>query len=180
MLRLSSLVLAVFVLFGCALLCAQNETAKPAASKPLSSTARLAAAKAAFMKNAGGSEVPFNVISESVQGWGRYQLVNSPEKADIVIEVTAPSGGNGVSISSNTSIDARSGLPVESATSTRELQVTRITLIVYDAKSNMALWSASEQPKGALREKTRQDNIVGAAQHLVSKFRERVEPDSGK
>jgi hypothetical protein len=157
---------------------AQNEASKDAL--PLSPSARLAAAKTAFLKNAGGSEVPFDVITEGVRGWGRYQIVSAPEKADIIIEVTSPGIGSGVSVTSTTSTDARSGMPVESATSSRELQVARITLIVYDAKSKMALWSSSEQPKGALRHKNRQDKVVETAQHLVTKFRERVEPDSSK
>ena len=150
----------------------------PKASPPLDPTARLTAAKTAFLKNAGGSAVPFNVVSEEIEGWARYQIVKVPEKADIIIEVTSPGTGGGVSVSSSTSTDARSGLPVETATTTRALQVTRITLIVYDARSKMALWSSSEQPKGALREKTRQDNVVAAAQHLVSKLRQRVAPDA--
>lgn len=157
---------------------AQNDPAKVAPA--LSPTARLAAAKTAYLKNAGGSEIPFNVISESVEGWGRFQIVGTPEKADIIIEVTAPETGSGISVSSGTSTDPRAGLPSESTTSTRELQVTRINLIVYDARSNMALWSATEQPKGGLRHKSRQDKVVEASQKLVSKFRERVEPDPAK
>lgn len=149
-------------------------------AKPLSPIARLTSAKTAYLKNAGGSDVPFNVISESIEGWGRYQMANAPEKSDIIIEVTSPSTGNGVSVTSTTSTDQRTGLPSDSTTTTHELSVARITLIVYDAKSKMALWSASEQPKGAMREKARKDNIVAAAQRLVTKFREHVEPDAPK
>jgi hypothetical protein len=50
-------------------------------------------------------------------------------------------------------------------------------MIVYDARSKMALWSSSEQPKSALRQKNRQDRIVETAQRLVSQFRQRVEPE---
>jgi hypothetical protein len=157
---------------------AQNDPAKGAPA--LSPTARLAAAKTAYLKNAGGSEIPFNVISEGIEGWGRFQVVGTPEKADIIIEVTAPETGNGISVSSGTSTDPRSGLPAESTTSTHELQVARINLIVYDARSKMALWSATEQPKGGLRHRSRQDKVVEASQKLVSKFRERVEPDPAK
>jgi hypothetical protein len=157
-----------------------SQDPKAAAPKPLSPSARLAAAKTAYLKNAGGSEIPFNVISEGVQGWGRYQIVGAPERSDIIIEVTSPSGVGGVSVSSSTSTDPRTGMPANTSTSTSELSVARITLIVYDSKSKMALWSSSEQPKGAVREKARQDNVVRAAQHLVTKFRQRVEPDASK
>lgn len=177
--RKFSRVSAVFLLLLLAISAvAQDESAK--AVSTLSPTARLAAAKTAYLKNAGGSEIPFNVISESVAGWGRFQIVSTPEKADIIIEVTAPDTNSGIAISSGTSTDPRGGLPAESTTSTRELQVTRINLIVYDARSKMALWSATEQPKGGLRHKIRQDKVVEASQKLVSKFRERVEPEPAK
>ncbi len=168
---------ALMVLFATAL----AQVADPsAANKPLSPVARLAAAHTVFLKNAGGSELPFNVISQGLQGWGRFQMMNTPEKSDIIIEVTSPATGGGVSVSSGTSTDQRSGVPVESSTTTRELSVSRITLIVYDAKSKMALWSASEQPKGGLRGKARKDHIVQAAELLVAKLRQQVEPDSSK
>lgn len=166
------------LLFLAVSIAAQSDSGKVAPA--LSPTARLAAAKTAYLKNAGGSEIPFNVISESLEGWGRFQIVGTPEKADIIIEVTAPETGNGIAISSGTSADPRSGLPAETTTSSRELQVARITLIVYDSRSKMALWSASEQPKGGLRHRSRQDKVVEASQKLVSKFRERIEPDPGK
>ena len=175
--RRFSRVSAVF-LFLAISVAAQNDPAR--AAPALSPTARLAAAKTAYLKNAGGSEIPFNVISESVEGWGRFQIVGTPEKADIIIEVTAPETNSGIAISSGTSTDPRTGLPAESTTGTRELQVERINLIVYDARSKMALWSASEQPKGGLRHRSRQDKVVEASQKLVSKFRERVEPEPAK
>ncbi len=159
---------------------AQDPAGAPAAPHITSPAARITSAKTAYIKNAGGSDVPFNVISEGVEGWGRFQIVNTPEKSDIIIEITSPAGGRGVSVSSTTSTDPRTGLPVGSSTTSHELSVSRITLIVYDAKSNVALWSASEQPKGAMRQKTRKDNIVLAAQRLVAKFREQVEPAAAK
>jgi hypothetical protein len=149
-------------------------------SRPLSPTARLMAAKTAFLKNAGGSSVPFDVVSDSIQGWGRYQIVPSADQADITIEVTSPNDGNGVSVSTSTSTDPHTGMPRDSTTTTRELTVARITMTVYDSKSRMALFSASEQPKKAMRDKARKDNIVEAAEHLVSQFRARVEPDANK
>jgi hypothetical protein len=166
------------VLFACSMAFAQAPTSST--SPPLSPTARLTAARTAYLKNAGGNEVPFNVVSDAVHGWGRYKLVNSPDDADIIIEVAAPNGTGSVSVTSTTTTDPHSGLPVSSSSTSHELSVARITLIVYDRKSNVALWSSSEQPKGGLRVKTRNDNVVLAAQHLATKFRERVEPESGR
>lgn len=177
---LSRAVAAFFLLsLACSAL-AQNEPAKPPAPKPLSPTARLMAAKTVFLKNAGGSDVPFNVISDGLQGWGRFQTVNSPALADIVIEVTSPTTGNGISVSSTTRTDAQTSQPAQSTTTSRELSISHINVIVYDAKSKVSLWSATETPRGALREKDRQNNIVEAAQRIVTKFRQRVEPEASK
>lgn len=168
----------VTVLFACSSIFAQ--TPATSTTRPLSSTARLTSARTAYLKNAGGSDVPFNVVSDAVQGWGRYKIVDSPEDADIIIEVASPDGNGSVVMSSTTSTDPLSGMPATSSTSSHELSVTRITLIVYDSKSKIALWSSSDQPKGGLRGKTRKDNVVLAAQHLAEKFRERVESEPGK
>lgn len=51
---------------------------------------------------------------------------------------------------------------------------------VYDPKSKMLLWSASEQPKFAMKQKAREDNLVNAAQHLISKFRDRMDAAANK
>src|ERR1700675_64167 len=73
---------------------------KPAQT-PVSPSARLVAAKTAYMRNGGGSEIPFNVIESGIEGWGRFALVDSPQKADVIIEVVAPEDDNGVSVSSS-------------------------------------------------------------------------------
>src|SRR5579863_3999756 len=56
---------------------------------------RMAAAKAVFLKNAGGDDIPFNVISRNFESWGRYLLVDSEDKADMVIEIRSPGEGSG-------------------------------------------------------------------------------------
>jgi hypothetical protein len=175
MVRRISLGVAALLLCFVSSAISQTESAK---TPPLSPAARLAAAKSAYLQDGGGNEVAFNVVSESVRGWGRYQIVGEPQKADLIIEVTSPSGSSGISISSTTTNEASGGKPSESTTHSRDLQVARVTMIVYDARSKMALWSASEQPKSALRHKNREDKIVETAQHLVSQFRQKVEPET--
>ncbi|ABF41106.1 hypothetical protein Acid345_2105 [Candidatus Koribacter versatilis Ellin345] len=173
MVRRSLLAMAVLLFAFTSAIAQAPESKAPV----LSPSARLAAAKTAYLKNAGGSEIPYNVISDGVEGWGRYKLVQDPTEADIIIEVMAPSSSNGVSVSAGTSSDQHLGAPAQSMTTSKELTITRITLIVYDARSKAALWSATEQPKSAMKAKTRQDNVVESAQRLLTKFRERVEPE---
>jgi hypothetical protein len=140
---------------------------------PLGVSARLAAARTAFIKNAGGSDIPFNVVNSGFEGWGRFTLVGTPEKADIIVEVSAPDEDGGVTVSSKTT---NSGRLEQSTSATRNVSATQVKMLVYDSKTKIALWSASEQSKFAMKQKSRQDNLVQAAQRLVAKFRERVEP----
>jgi hypothetical protein len=142
---------------------------------PMTASARLAAATTVCVQNAGGNSIPFNVISSSLEGWGRYALVDNPAKADLIVEVLSADEGSGVTISSSRR-PSTSGRTEQAASTTKSLSVTQIKLVVYDAKSKMALWSATEQPKFAFKQKSREDNLVEAAQRLVARFRERVEP----
>lgn len=141
------------------------------ATTPVSPSARLSAAKTAYLHNGGGSEIPFNVIEAGVEGWGRFTLVDSPQKADVIIEVVAPEDDSGVSVSSSTDASGHA-----TSRSSRDLTVSIIKLTVYDAKTHLPLWAANERPKGAFKERAREDNLVQAAEKLVSRFRDRLEP----
>src|SRR4051794_24534264 len=66
------------------------ETVAPppvAAKQPvISPTARLTAAKTIYIKKVNGSnDIPFNVISNSFDGWAKYMVIASPEKADLIV-----------------------------------------------------------------------------------------------
>jgi hypothetical protein len=149
---------------------------EPEPSKPVfvSPAARLAAAKTALVVNAGGSEVPYNIISNGIEGWGRYRLVDSRSQADVVIEVTSPDDES-KSVSTKTRVGP-SGRMEDSASTNRNLSNGAIKLVVLDARTRIVLWSASEQPKGGFRQRARDDHLVEAASHLLAKFRERLEP----
>lgn len=160
-----------------------QEASAPAPKKnpPVTPTSRLAAAKTAFIKNAGGSSIPFNSIASSMDGWGRFVMVNSPEGADIILEVSSPSGGgSGVSVSSKTDTSTRTGQPESSTSTTRDLSSGPIRLTVIDGKSKSVLWTGSEQPKFAMRKKSQEDKLVEASEKLFSKFHDRVEPSLAK
>ncbi len=153
---------------------------EPAPSRPVfvSPAARLAAAKTAFLRNAGGGEVPFNVVSSGLEGWGRFRLVDSPSDADIVIEVTSPEDET-TSKSSRTRVSA-SGRVEDTTTATRDLSSDAIKLTVRDARTHIVLWSASDRPKGGWHQRTRDDHLVESAARLVRMFRERLEPPPPK
>jgi hypothetical protein len=168
--------LVVLVLWGVA--SGQEATPQTTKQPVVSQTARLQAAKTVFVRRAGGSEIPYNVIESGLQGWGRMMVVEDPAKADLIAEISSPSDGSGVSVSSTTGPSSTSpGRDDAKTTTSRDLSNAPVKLVVYDAKSKVALWSTMEQPKMGLKQKAREDKLVEAAQRLLAKFRERVEPE---
>lgn len=154
----------------------KSPTAEPA--RPLSASSRLAAAKTAFVKRAGGADAAYDAIRYGIEGWGRFVMADKPENSDITIEVSAPDDSSGVTVSSSTSTNNTTGRPEQSTSSTRAFSGGGgpVRLTVYDSKTKMLLFIASEQAKSALKQKTREDNLVQAASKLVTKFRDRLEP----
>lgn len=143
---------------------------KPA-TPPLSPTARLTAAKTAYIKNGGGpSDVPYDIISSGIDGWARFELVDSPEKADVVIEITTTQDLNGINAASNDD----SGQINKKTNHT--LDVDTIKLRVYDPRTHLPLWASEERPKGGFKDRTREDNLVKASETLLSRLHERLEP----
>lgn len=161
---------------------AQEKPAEPA-KPPMSPTARLQAATTAYLENMEGSGIGTDTIATTLDGWGRYKLVDSPKDADLIIQVYSPDEGGGVSVTSSTNGASRtSGRPEESTRTSRDLSSGSGTmrLVVRDAKTKLPLFSASQQVKGSFKKTTRENNLVEAAQNLVGKFHDRVEPPDAK
>jgi hypothetical protein len=154
---------------------AQEQPPEP--KKYLSPQVRMAAAKNVYLRNAGGSDVPFNVIQAGIESWPRYTIVNSPEKADLIIEVLAPEESTGSAVTSKSSNDSKSGKQAPSASTVPDVPAIQIIkLTVLDAKTKVALFSATEKPKDAWKEKVRTESRIECAQKLLAVLRNRVEP----
>jgi hypothetical protein len=174
-----------FVLSSCAV-AQQSPPATPAEpqksatepAKPLSATSRLAAAKTVFVKRAAGADVAYDAIRYGIEGWGRFVMVDKPEGSDITIEISAPDDSSGVTMSSSTSTNNTTGRPEQSTSTTRAFSGGGgpVRMTVYDSKTKMMLFIASEQAKSAMKQKAREDNLVQAASKLLTKFRDRLEP----
>ncbi len=159
---------------------APQQSAQPEKKPELTSSARLAAAKTAFLRKTAGSGIPFDVVSSSMEGWGHFTLVSTPEKADVIIEVSSPEEG-GTSFSASSGPSRETGKMEHSSSTTRQLSTgSDVRLIVRDAKTKVPLWSASERTKGSLKKVDRENNLVEAAQRLVAKFHDQLEPPATK
>jgi hypothetical protein len=162
----------------------QPATEKPAPApekKPVIETAatRLASARNVLMVRTRGSMVPFEVIQSTLDGWGRFTLVETREKADLIIEI-ASNGDSSVQVSSSSSVSPETGREEKSTSTRKDLSPTEISMTVTDARNKRPLWSATESVKFAVKEKTKENNLVEAAERLAAKFHQRLEPAATK
>ncbi|HEY6350674.1 MAG TPA: hypothetical protein VI636_14820 [Candidatus Angelobacter sp.] len=147
---------------------------KPAAAPQLSASARLAAAKTAFLRKTGnGDNAAYDVVSSTLEGWGRFTLVNSPDKADIIVEIFSVSEIEG-GITASAGSEGSKGRERAVGRSI----VSQIKLTVYDPKSKVPLWIGLEHPKSAMKKTDRENNEVEAAERLVQKFHDQIEPSA--
>lgn len=170
------LLLAVWTAVGAALLlCAlasAQDAPKPAPAAPITSHARLLAARSIYIEHAGG-RLPNDVIGDAFQGWGHFIVVNDPAKADLIVSINAPTSDSGVSVGAGNG--GHGAPPPNRSLSTSN--VIQIRLTILDAHDRVVLWSGSEQPKSSLKEKQREDNVVDASLRLFRRFRNVIEPE---
>jgi hypothetical protein len=152
------------------LLSAPVVRAQDAAKTPAIAThARLMAARTIYIEHAGG-RLPNDVIGDAFQGWGHYQLVGDPARADLIVAINAPTTETGISVGPG------SGNGPQTPLGSSGGQVLQIRLFILDARDRVTLWSGIEQPKGSRKEKQREDNVVDSSLHLFRRFRDTIEP----
>lgn len=133
---------------------------------------RLAFGTSMYVKNEHGGSIAFDAISTDLQNWGRFSILNTPEKADFIAEVTSYESG-AVSLDGNTSA------PYERSAQTgvrKDLSSPSVTLKIYERRTNRELWTGTEKVKSAFKKRTEQDNMVAAAEKLFLRFHDAVEP----
>ena len=144
--------------------------------KTVSTLARLQAAKTIFLRSEGVTDVPFNVIQAGMESWPRYMIVNSPDKADIILEVQVPEDTAATAALSTNKDENSGGHSAKKDTSKDNPAILFIRLTVMDAKTKAMLFSDTQRPKNSWKEKNRTDNEIECAQKLFTSFKNRVEP----
>jgi predicted Zn-dependent protease len=174
----SSHLLGSFILAPALALSPYGALSQQPEKKPATETAssRLANAKNVLVTRAHGSDIPYDTIKSTIDGWGRFTLVDTPEKADLVVTVATTGGDSGVRVASSNDVSPLSGRPEQSSSSSKDFSSADITLTVYDAKNKRVLWTSTETAKSALRQTTRENNLVEAAARLAVKFHDKLEP----
>jgi hypothetical protein len=170
---------AVVVLLA---LCAAGARAQQPERKPVMEmpSVRLADAKNVMVVRARGSNIPYDVISSTLEGWGRFTLVETPGKADLVVEVSTSGGESEVRVTSSSGPSAENGAMEKSNRTSKDLSNAEVKMTVYDARNKRVLWVATEISKSAMKQKDRENHLVEAAERLASKFHDRLEPPPAK
>jgi len=168
-----------FITAGLVAAGAQQSTppAQPANSGAAAHYDRMAAARNVLLKDAGGNDIPFNVISRNFESWGHYILVDSPDNADLIIEIQSPGDGSDdkEKDSKGNKTSLYGGGQQKEQSSSPKPTVDVITFTVYD-KNKKVLWIGREEPKFAVRHKAEDAHLVEAAQKLFTRFHDRIEP----
>src|SRR2546426_12007280 len=68
-------------------------------------------AKNVFLTNGGGSDLAYDAFYSEIKKWGKYEIVGSPDEADLIVELAyrVEHGGTRVWSSSNRSEERRVG-----------------------------------------------------------------------
>ncbi|MFL6437089.1 MAG: hypothetical protein ACJ71Q_05880 [Terriglobales bacterium] len=170
-----TVMLGLLIVIASVRLAAQQPSVPSGAiSRSADPSVKFAFGKSIYVKNEHGSNVAFDVINSDIDGWGRFSMLNSPEKADLIAEITSYDAG-GFSVGGNPVYSA-DGKPVSSAGARKDLSPASVTLKVYDAKTRRELWSGTEKVKSAFKKKSEEDNVVAAAEKLFLRFHDFVQP----
>jgi hypothetical protein len=142
-------VLALSLAFTPAIRAQQSNT--PSAPVP----PQIAAAHSVFIANGGGPDRAYSRLYSAMQGWGRYQLVDSPGQANLIFEIH----------DNELLIDA--GGP-----HTAPVYNSQLSLRILDAKTNALLWTVTSNIREGILNKTRNKNFDRAVAILVDRTRQ--------
>jgi len=127
-------------------------------------------AKKVFLTNGGGSNLAYDALYSAMQKWGKYEIVGSPEAADVVIELAYRVEDHGTRVWSST--NTYTG---QTQVHSRELIDPQLVLTIYDGKTRQSLWSTTDHRRLARREKNREKETINSAERLVEMLKGRVE-----
>lgn len=126
-------------------------------------------AQKAFLTNGGGSDLAYDAFYAKMKEWGKYNIVGSPDEADLIIELAyrVEHGGTRVWSSTNT---------YNGTTQVHSAQIVdpELMLTIYDAKSKNSLWSTIDHRRLARREKNREKETIKSAERIVDELRART------
>jgi len=126
-------------------------------------------AKKIFLTNGGGSNLAYDAFYSDMKQWARYEIVGSPDEADLIVELAYRVDRGGTRVWSSTN-------SYDGTTQVHSAQILdpQVTLTIYDAKTKNSLWSEVDHRRLARREKNREKETINSAERLVEDLKIRV------
>jgi hypothetical protein len=163
--------LAVFLVLGSILLApnlsgaTEKKEGVPVAPLP----AVIVNAKKVFLSNGGGSSIAYDAFYSEMKEWSRYKIVGSPEESDLIVELS-------YRVEDSTRVwNSTNTYYITTQVHTKQNIDPQLVLTIFDAKMKNSLWSQTDHPGFAKREKNREKEAVNSAQRLVDDLKTRVE-----
>jgi hypothetical protein len=126
-------------------------------------------AKSVFLTNGGGSDLAYDTFYSEMKSWGKYELVGSPDQADLIVEISYHVDHNGTRVwSTNNTYNGTTQVH------STELVDPQLVLTIYDAKTKNSLWETVDHRRLARREKNREKETINSAQRLVEELKSRA------
>jgi hypothetical protein len=144
-----------------------NDKKKDVPVAPL--PAAIVNAKKIFLSNGGGSNLAYDAFYSKMKEWGRYEIVGSPEDADLIVELSYRVEDKGTRVWSSTNTYNNT-----TQVYSKHVVDPQLILAIYDAKTKDSLWSETDHRRLAGREKNREKETVNSAQRLVDDLKTRV------
>lgn len=155
--------LVAVLLVTTALAFAKTKTPPPA---PL--PAEVTQAKTVFLSNAGGSSLAFDTFYQDVKTWGKYQIVGSPDSADIIIELRYWTEHDGTR-----AVPLYNSYTKQTTYYDRELVDPQLQVTIYNSHSKVALWSSIDHTHLARLRSNREKELEKSADRLVEEMKSR-------
>ncbi len=163
--RKRTALVSLFIFFSAFAIAGKNRKGVPTAPLP----AVIVNAQKVFLTNGGGSDLAYDAFYSEMKGWGKYQLVGSPDEADLIIELAyrVEHGGTRVWSSTNT---------YDGSTQVHSAQIVdpQLVLTIYDARSKHSLWSTIDHRRLARMQRNREKETINSAERLVEELKSRV------
>lgn len=121
-----------------------------------------------FLSNGGGSDLAYDAFYSDMKKWGKYQIVGSPDDADLIVELAYRVVDRGTRVWSSTNT-YNGATDVHS----REITDPQLVLTIYDAKTKNSLWSTIDHRRLARLEKNREKEMINSADRLVEELQSR-------
>jgi len=144
----------------------QAKTRKDIPPAPL--PAAIVDAHKVFLSNGGGSDLAYDAFYSEMKKWGKYQIVGTPDDADLIVELSYRVEDMGTRVWSSTNTYNNT-----TQVHSRELIDPKLILTIYDAKTKNSLWSTVDHRRLARLEKNREKEMINSADRLVEELRSR-------